>query len=151
MPPAEQRRRCSYRSLEVSSVFWVDPSVLVLFGRPCCLKNCDCDRHDFFKAPPPGYAVLWSVGVGAAGAPVAIRRGSRFIASVVVVDKAQTADGLPRGRWPSVNMPRQVGSTSFSDSIQSTPEKLFLDFFVNWIESSFPRPEIEMPSWLFIF
>ena len=118
MPPAEQRRRCSYRSLEVSSVFWVDPSVLVLFGRPCCLKNCDCDRHDFFKAPPPGYAVLWSVGVGAAGAPVAIRRGSRFIASVVVVDKAQTADGLPRGRWPSVNMPRQVGSTSFSDSIQ---------------------------------
>ena len=53
----------------------------------------------FFEAPPPGYAVLWPVGVGAAGAPVAIRtRGSRFIASVVVVEKAQTADGLPRGR-----------------------------------------------------
>ena len=100
MPPAEQRRRCSYRSLEVSSVFWVDPSVLVLFGRPCCLKNCDCDRHDFFKAPPPGYAVLWSVGVGAAGAPVSTRSGSRFIASVMVVGKAQTGDGLPRGRWP---------------------------------------------------
>ena len=63
------------------------------------------------EAPPPGYAVRWSVGVGAAGAPVGIRRGSRFIASVVVVDKAQTADGLPRGRRPSVNMPRQVGST----------------------------------------
>ena len=33
MPPAEQRRRCSHQSLErVSSVFWVYPSVLVLFG-----------------------------------------------------------------------------------------------------------------------
>ena len=49
----------------------------------------------FFEAPPLGYAVQWSVGVGAAGAPVAIRRGSRFIAPVVVVDKAQIADGLP--------------------------------------------------------
>ena len=64
-----------------------------------------------FLGAPPGYAVRWSVGVGAAGAPVAIRRGSRFIASAVVVDKYQTADGLPRGRWPSVNMPRQFGST----------------------------------------
>ena len=115
MPPAEQRRRCSYRSLErVSSVFRVYPSLLVLFGRPCCLKNCDCDRHDFFWGATAGVRcalVLWSVGVGAASAPVAIRRGWRFIASVVVVDEAQTADGLPRGRWPSVNMPRQVGST----------------------------------------
>ena len=48
-----------------------------------------------FCEAPPEYAVLWSVGVGAAGAPVAIRRGSRFIAPVVVVDKAQIADGLP--------------------------------------------------------
>ena len=81
----------------VSSVFWVYPSVLVLFGRSCCLKNCDCG-HVFFEAPPPGCAVLWSVGVCTAGAPVAIHRGSRFIASIVVVDKAQTANGLPRGR-----------------------------------------------------
>ena len=51
-----------------------------------------------FLGAPPGYAVRWSVGVGAAGAPVAIRRGSRIIASIVVVDKAQTADGLPLGR-----------------------------------------------------
>ena len=50
----------------------------------------------FFETRPPGYPVLWSVGVGAAGAPVGIRRGSRFIASVAVVDKAQTADGLHR-------------------------------------------------------
>ena len=88
-----------------SSVFWVYPSVLVLFGRSSCLKNCDSE------APPPGYAVLWFVGVGAAGTPVAIRRGSRFIASIVAIDKSQTADGLPPGCWPSVNMPRQVGST----------------------------------------
>lgn len=31
----------------------------------------------------PGCAVLWSVGVGAAVASVAIRCGSQFIASVV--------------------------------------------------------------------
>ena len=30
--------------------------------------------------------------------------------SFVVVDHAETADGLPRGRWPS-NMPCQVGLT----------------------------------------
>ena len=34
--------------LSVSSVFWVDPSVFVQFGRSCCSKRCDCDRHDFF-------------------------------------------------------------------------------------------------------
>ena len=28
---------------------------------------------------------------------------------------------------------------------------VFLDFFVIWIESNFPRPKTEMPSWLFIF
>ena len=40
--------------LSVSSVFWVDPSVLVLFGRSCCLKNCDCYRHDFFSGATAG-------------------------------------------------------------------------------------------------
>ena len=30
-----------------SSVFWVYPSVLVLFGRSGGLKTCDCDRHGF--------------------------------------------------------------------------------------------------------
>ena len=39
-----------------------------------------------FEAPPPGYAVLWSVGVGAAIVPVASGRGSRVVASVVVID-----------------------------------------------------------------
>ena len=79
-PPAEHDGGAAIEVFSASSVFWVYPSVLVLFGRSCCLKNCDSE------APPPGYAVLWSVGVGTAGAPVAIRRGSRFIASVVVVD-----------------------------------------------------------------
>ena len=98
-------------ALSVSSVFWVYLSVLVLFGRSCSEENCYCGRNNFLEAPPPGCAVLWSVGMGAADAPVAIHRGSLFIASIVVVDKAQTNDGLPRGRWPSVHMPRQVGST----------------------------------------
>ena len=93
--------------------------------------------------------MLWSVGVGAAGAPVAIRGGLRFIASVVIVDKAQTADGLPRGRRPSVNMPRQVGSTPH---IQFNPiQNKYFWTVVSWIESNFPRPKMEMPSWLFIF
>ena len=73
MPPAEQRRRCSYRSLERilcvlglslgSRAVWAIELVGKLGLRPPFL----------FEAPPPEYAVLWSVGVGAAGAPVAIR------------------------------------------------------------------------------
>ena len=39
-----------------------------------------------FEAPPPGYAVLWSIGVGAAVVPVASGCGSRVVASVVVID-----------------------------------------------------------------
>ena len=71
MPPAEQRWRCNYRSLErILCVLGLSVG-LVLFGRLCCLIKCD--RHDFFEAPPPGNVVLWSVGMGTAGAPVAIR------------------------------------------------------------------------------
>ena len=91
--------------LSVSSVFWVYPSVLVLFGRSCGLKTCDCDRHGFF----------FNTTTGVRCAMVCPR--SPF---VEVHDlshqswsstKLKKADGLPRGRWPSVNMPRQVGST----------------------------------------
>ena len=74
MPPAEEQRRYSDRSLMRILVFWICPSVLVLFGRTSWLKNWACDRHEFFfEAPPPEYAVLRSVGVSAAGALVAIR------------------------------------------------------------------------------
>ena len=60
--------------LSFSSVFWVDRLVLVALGRSSWWKKCACDRHDFyFEEPPPGYAVLWSVSVGAAVAPVATR------------------------------------------------------------------------------
>lgn len=48
-----------------------------------------------FEAPPPGYAVLWSVGVGAAIAPVASRCPSRFITSIVVMDAASFLPGWP--------------------------------------------------------
>ena len=91
---AEQRRRCSYRSVE----------------RILCVLVAIATAIFFFEAPPPGYAVVWSGGVSAADAPVTIRRGSRFIASMLST-KPNTADGLPRGRWRSVKMPRQVGST----------------------------------------
>ena len=34
--------------LSFSSVFWVDPLVLVALGRSSWWGNSDCDRHDFF-------------------------------------------------------------------------------------------------------
>ena len=136
------------------------------------LKNCDCDRHYFFEAPSLGYAVLWSVDVGAAGAPVDIRRCSQFIASLDVVDKAQLADGLPGGCWLSVNMRRQVGSTphvQFNpiqkkhfwtywsigfNRISLAPKwKLFLccSFFTNQIQIKFnPIQEVELDSFFFL-
>ena len=71
----------------------------------------------FFEDPPPGYAVLRSVSVGAAVAPVATRRGSRFIASFGIVDGAQTAMdclgdvgpvGTCRASW--ITSPLQIDS-----------------------------------------
>ena len=118
--------------LSVSAVFRVYPSVLALLGRSSWLKNWACDRHDVFRGATIGVRcsmVLWSVGVGAAGAPVATRLGSRFIVSVVVVDKAQAADGLPRGRWPSVKIPCQFGSTS---QIKFNPINFFLQNKCFW-------------------
>ena len=72
----------------------------------------------------------------------------------MVVDKIQTAEGLPRGRWPSVNIPCQVASTlqiQFNPFQFSPKAVFFLYFFVNWVEPRFPRPTMKMPSWLFIF
>ena len=59
--------------LSFFSVFWVDRLVLVALGRSSWWKNCTCDSHDLFEEPPPGYAVLWSVSVGAVVAPVVTR------------------------------------------------------------------------------
>ena len=82
MPCAEQRRRCSYRSVERilcvmdrslgSRVVWAIELVEQLALRPSCKK---------IEASPPGCSVLWFLGVGAAGAQVSARRGSRRIAS----------------------------------------------------------------------
>ena len=55
------------------------------------------------EAPPPGYNVPWSVGVGAA-APVASRLGLRSNASIVVTKVAKNLPRLPRGCWPTMNM-----------------------------------------------
>ena len=59
--------------LSASSVVWFYPLVLVLFGRSSSLKNCTCNRQVVLAPSPLGYAVLCSLRVGAAGAPVAIR------------------------------------------------------------------------------
>ena len=121
---AEGALKCHPRNSDGGAA-WAYPLCFGLsLGSRAVWKNAIATAMFFFEAPPPGYAVLWSVCVGAACAPVAIRRGSRFIASVVVVDKAQTADGSPRGR-------------------QSNSKQVFLDFLVNWIESNFPLA----PKW----
>ena len=57
--------------LRFSSVFWVDRLVLVALGRSW--KIVLAIAMTFLEDPPPGYAVLWSIAVGAAVAPVATR------------------------------------------------------------------------------
>ena len=62
--------------LSFSSVFWVDPLVLVFSSRLADRaggKIVIATAKIFFEEPPPGYAVLWSVSVGAVVAPVASR------------------------------------------------------------------------------
>ena len=60
-----------------------------------------------FEAPPPGYDVLWFVGVGTAIAPVASREASRFMTSIVVTDAVNNYPTLHRGCWPTMNMVHQ--------------------------------------------
>ena len=62
--------------------------------------------------------------------------------------QAQTADGLPRGRWPSVGMSSQIESASQSqfNSIHFFSKICLLDLIVNWIESNFARPKMKTPS-----
>ena len=93
-PRTEQRRRCSYhRSLDLSPY---------VFGHFACLSWHLADRAGgkiglatamiFLRRHRRGTLCydLYAV-VSAAVAPVATRCGSRFIASVVVVDNAHTA------------------------------------------------------------
>ena len=56
------------------SAWWVDRSVLVAHGRSSSRnKKGRATAMISFEEPPPGYAALWSVAVGAAAAPVATR------------------------------------------------------------------------------
>ena len=57
--------------LSVCSRFWVDLSSFVRFGASTWLKNVLATAMIVLRQPPPGHAVLWSVGVGAAVIPVA--------------------------------------------------------------------------------
>ena len=90
-----------------SSSVWVDRSVLVALGRPSWREKLGIRPPScFFEEPPPGYAVLWSVAVGAAVAPLATLRSSRLIGLVVVIGIAQRTMGCPGGAgWPSENLP----------------------------------------------
>ena len=99
-PRAGRRRRWSYRSLERILPFLGQS----LGSRAVWRINLVDEKLGIatamivFEAPPPGYAVLCSVGVGAAVFPVAWRCGSRVIASVVVIDAIKKCAGMPKGR-----------------------------------------------------
>ena len=102
-----------------------------------CEQLCLWTPWLFFEEPPPGYAVLWYVSVGAAIAPVANRRGSWFIASSEVVDSAQRATDYlgyidPVGTYHSscITPPLQT-----FDPIE-LENKLFWDSFFNSIGST---------------
>lgn len=68
-----------------------------------------------FEVPPPGYAVIWSVGVGAPVSSVTLRCGSLVVASVVVIDAIQKCATLYRRQWLTVLMSAQVVSTAKFD------------------------------------
>ena len=137
--------------LSVSSVFWVYPSVLVLFGRSCCLKNCDCYRHDFFSGATAGVRCAMVCRCGRGWCPG--RHSLRF-----------TIHRISRGRRQISNS-RRIASGALTQcehptsQVRSTPQfqfnpiqkksfwtSLSIDF-----ESNFHRPTMEMPFWLFIF
>ena len=94
-PRAEQRRRWSYPSLErilIALGRSLGSLVIVGFGRSSCFKNWACYRHVFnLRRHHRGKLCYGSVGMGAAVAFAATRWGSRFIASIVAVDKAQNS------------------------------------------------------------
>ena len=54
----------------ISSVFMLVCSVFVIVGRSSRPKIGLAAAMIIFEAPPPGYEVLWSVGVGVDIAPV---------------------------------------------------------------------------------
>ena len=100
----------------------------------------------FFEEPPPGYAVLWSVSVGAAVVPVVTRRGRRFIASFGVVDSAQTATDCLGDVGPVGTMPCKLDNSHFKwiRSDRTGKLKSFGTCFFNSIGSTchlFPSPQ----------
>ena len=92
----------------------------------------------FFEAPPPRYHVLRSVAVAPAVAPVASHRGSRFIASIVVIDAVKNRAKLLRVCCPTANTRRQVGPTP---RFKFSPRLVFQDFRFSF-NSNFNYPEI---------
>ena len=101
----------------------------------------------FFEEPPPGYAVLWSVSVGAAVVPVVTRRGRRFIASFGVVDSAQTATDCLGDVGPVGTMPCKLDNSHFKwiRSDRTGKLKSFGTCFFNSIGSTchlFPSPPL---------
>lgn len=75
------------------------------------------------EAPPPGYDILWSVGVGEAIVSVTSRCGSRIAASVKVIDAIIKCARLYRWRLPTVDMPVRVGPTAKFD-LNSSQKKV---------------------------
>ena len=78
------------------------------------MLSCDRDDDGFLRSHRQGArCYVWCVAVGAAVAPVATRRGRFAIYRLGGCRrKSPNKDGLPRGRWPSGNMPCKFENNS---------------------------------------
>ena len=154
LPRAKQRWRCIYGSLDRILVFWVCPSVLVLFGRSSWLKNWACDRHVFFcfRRHRRGRATL-CYGLRRRRGCCPGRHSLRF-----------TMYGLSRGCRQSPNS-RWTASETLVQCEHAKLDELEITFdplhkisifgcctaFVSWIESNFPRPPQDENAFLVPF
>ena len=84
--------------LRLSTVFWVDRLVLVALGRSSWWKSCPCDRH---RRGTLCYGMYPWARLLPRSPPVEVHDLSCHLGSSIV----PKSDGLPRGCWPSENMP----------------------------------------------
>ena len=132
--------------------FWVDHLVHVAIGRSSWWKNCACDRHDFFSGATTGVRCAMVCIRGRGCCPG--RHPLRFTIYRLVWDRRQcpNGDGLPRGRWPSGNMPCKLDKVPHFKSIRFDllPKKSFGTSFSNRsnrLAISFSSPNLQMPCW----
>ena len=150
MPPAEQRRGCTYRSLER----------ILCFGS-LSLGSCAVWAIELVEKlglPPPWY--FWGVTPRVRCAMVC-RRGRgwcpgrhslRFTIYRISCGRRQSSNSRRISSGALAQCEHATSSwINSSNSIRSNSKEVSLDFFFNWIEKSFTCPTMKMSSWLLIF